>query len=399
MKETPFHERTRRLNRMQMWFNWDQHIVPDVYTDFHEELRTTRAAVSMGDMSPLSKYEIRGDHALQLLDRVVTRDVTKLQIGQVFYTPWTDERGKVVGDGLLFRTGENAFRLSADPQLEWLTRHAGGFDVAVDEVTDDYGLLAIQGPLSPRVMDALTGELWEEMPFSHARTTTVAGADLLAARQGFTGEVGYELWVPADAGVDVWDAVAKAGEAFGIRPVGELAIDVARVEAGMLIVGADYTGAGPDRPGSVIELNAEHEASPAELGLGGFVELDKGDLVGKEALAAEAAAEVPRLRLVGLELDRQAVVRLYAAEGLPPMLPSRVWWYPVPASLGGRPVGHATSVTWAPTVGKIVGFGHLERSQTTPGTEVAIRWTLNGADGEVPARVVELPFLELRRGG
>jgi aminomethyltransferase len=397
MKVTPFHARTLPLNRMQMWFNWDRHVVPDVYSDFARELRATREGVSMGDMSPLSKYEIRGPDALRFVDRLVTRNATTIDVGQTFYSPWTDERGKVVGDGLLFRLGDDEFRVSADPQLEWFTTHAEGLDVGIVDVSDAFGLLTIQGPRSREVMDALTGEPWADLSFSRIRTTTVAGAELLVARQGFTGELGFEMWVPAEAGPEVWDAVAAAGTPFDIRPVGEYAIDVSRVEAGLLIVGADYTGAGPDRPGSVIGLSPEHEASPYELGMDAFVELDAGAFVGRDALRSEHAGGGPARRLIGLVLDHRRVAALQAVDGRPPSVPNRVWWYALYLTHEGRPVGWASSVTWAPTVRALVGFGHVEADLAGPGTELAVRWTLHGGDDPVPARVIELPFLELHR--
>jgi len=398
VKLTPFHERTAALNRQQMWFNWDRHIVPDVYTDVREELRATRQAASMGDMSPLSKYVLRGPDAAGVLDRIVTRDVAGLDVGQVVYTSWTDEAGKVVGDGLVFRTGAEEFRLTADPQLVWLTRHVAGADVLIDDVTDAFGLLAVQGPRSRDVMRAVTGSSWDDLEFSRTRTTTVVGAEVLVSRQGFTGEIGFELWVPAASGVAVWDEVAAAGAASGIHPVGEYAIDLARVEAGLLIVGADYTGAGPDRPGSMIELSPGYVASPFEIGLGSFVDLGKPGFIGRDALVAESA-DGSGARLVGLELDREAIVRLGVEGGTPAVVPSRVWWYPLEVRADGRSVGRATSVTWAPTVGRVVGFGHLPADLSGPGTEVTVRWTLNGVEGDVPATVVDLPFLELRRTG
>lgn len=383
-----------------MWFNWDLYVVPDVYSDMHAELRATRDGVSMGDMSPLSKYAIRGGDATRFLDEIVTRDVSSLEIGQVVYTPWTDERGKMVGDGLVFRMDATEYRLTTDPQLEWLSRHADGLDVEVEDLTDGFGLLALQGPRSIDVMDALTGGSWADMPFSRARTTSVAGTDILVARQGFTGELGFEMWVPAQVGRDVWDAVATAGERFVIVPTGEHAIDVARVEAGLLIVGADYTGAGPDRPGSVIDLSSRFEASPAEIGLGGFVDLEKGgDFIGRSALISEAEAGGPRLHLTGLELDHAAVSSLYEEQGRPPLFPDRVWWYPLEVAQDGNEVGHASSVTWAPSVGRLIGFGHLIGSVAVPGTAVSVRWTLNDVSGEVPAHVLDLPFLQLRRSG
>lgn len=398
MRLSPFHDRTAPLNRMQMWFNWDRYIVPDVYTNAHEELRATRGAVSMGDMSPLSKYSVYGPDANRFLDHVVTRDIAGLAVGRVVYTPWTDERGKVVGDGLICRTADDEFRLTADPQLEWLRQQAAGYEVDIDDITDEYGLLAVQGPRSGELMDALSDAPWAELDFSSTRSASVAGADLLVSRQGFTGELGYEMWVPASAGGAVWDAVAGAGERFGVRSVGEYAIDLARVEAGLLIVGADYTGAGPDRPGSMIDLSPEHQASPFELELGSFVHLGKADFVGKEALLREGE-NGSRRRLVGLHVATDDVLGLFAAAGVPPLLPNRVWWYPLQIASDARPVGRATSVTWAPTVARIVGFGHLDADVAVLGSEVSLGWELGGVRGDVPARIMDLPFLRHRRAG
>jgi len=379
-----------------MWFNWDLHVVADVYSGVSEELRATREAVSMGDMSPLSKHDISGPDAPRFLDHLVTRDMTGVQVGQVVYTPWCDERGKVVGDGLVFRIAEDRYRITADAQFEWFRGRAEGFDVEVGDLTDDFGLLAVQGPRSVDLMTALADGDWSDLPFSRTRVARIAGADVLVARQGFTGELGFELWVPTAAGVDVWDAVAAAGAPFGVRPAGEYAIDVARVEAGFLIVGADYTGAGPDRAGSVVELSRDHEASPDEIGLGTFVDLGKAGFIGKEALIAERDAGGPRLRLTGLELDHSSIAALHGADGRLPLVPNRVWWYPLSVRVEGRTVGHATSVAWGPTVGKVIGFGHLEAG-VGEGDAVEVEWTLGDVSGVVSAAVVPLPFLRIRR--
>ena len=378
-----------------MWFNWDQHIVPDAYRDLASELRATRERVSMGDMSPLSKYEIRGSDAPRFIDRLVTRNTTSLEPGQVAYTPWTDERGKIVGDGLVFRMETDAYRISADPQELWLRHQAEGMDVEIADVSEDFGFLAIQGPQSREVMDALTAEAWEDLPFSRIRTVTVSGTELMVSRQGFTGELGYEIWVPASAGDEIWDAVATVGRPFGIEPVGEHAIDVARVEAGLLIVGADYTGAGPDRPGSTIDMDDVHQVSPFELRLDSFVDLEK-DFVGRDALRSEWNGGGSGRRLVGLLLDHERVLALHANSSLLSM-PDRVWWYPFALLREDRTIGRATSVTWAPTVRRLVAFGHLEPELAVPGTEVTVRWTLHDGDDPVDATVVDLPFLELRR--
>lgn len=234
---TPFAPRTADLNSNALWMRWDGKMVVDVYSDVSQELRAIREAAAMGDMSPLSKYEIRGPEAEQMLDQLIPRDVTRQKVGQVYYTPWCDERGKVVNDGLVIRVDATTFRISADPNQEWLERAVRPFDVELEDITDRYGILTLQGPQAPAVLAAASGTDWSSLPFSRLENATVGGVFVHLLRQGFTGEIGYELWCRADDAVAVWDAVAAAGAPFGTTAAGAHALDVARVEAGLLIIG------------------------------------------------------------------------------------------------------------------------------------------------------------------
>lgn len=398
---TPFHGRTALNSATPWYFNWDLCHVVDVYDDFHAELDAIRTTVAMGDMSPLCKAMVGGPDATRLVDQLIPRSIADLGPGGIYYTPWCNDDGQVVSDGLVFRTGEDSYRFTGDPTCEWFEMKAEGYDVTIVDQTDDLGILAVQGPRSRQVMEAATGVDGFELGFSRFEIFEIGGVEVEVARQGFTGEHGYEILTPAGAGDRVWDAVAAAGERFGIRPCGEWAIDVARVEAGLLIPGPDYANAGPDVTGShtVSASDPEFRSSPFELGMGRFVDLEKEDFIGREALVAEQTAGGPPRALVGLDIDWRAIVDAHLERGVPPNVSARVEWVAKRVTNDGRTVGRASSITWGPTVGKLIGFGHLQRELAEPGTEVGVTWQIPGT-GEsfpAPATVAELPFLALHR--
>ncbi|GAA2864554.1 aminomethyltransferase [Aminobacter niigataensis] len=393
---TPFVERTAPLNQNALWMRWDRNMVVDAYSDMVEELAAIRNRVAMGDMSPLSKYVITGPDAERLMDSLIPRDITKLKVGQIYYAPWCDENGHVVGDGLVFRMDETTFRVSADPGFTWWKSHAEGLDVVVTDITDDYGILTLQGPRSREVLRAVTGNAFDELPFSRLGFVTIAGRQVEILRQGFTGEHGYELWVRAADGAAVWDAVQEAGQPFGILPAGAWALDLARLEAGLLIVGYDYTSAGPDHGGAGIQAAGKFRASPYDLGLGRLIDLRKSDFVGKAALQRMSEAGDHR-QLVGLDIDWSQAAGGKGLDGGTPGNLRRVRWYPVPAFHDGAEVGHASSVAWAPSIGKMIGFGHLRGKAAEIGSQLTLRWNKDGETIDVNARVIELPFLSLKR--
>jgi aminomethyltransferase len=392
---TPFAQRTAPLNGNALWMHWDRMLVVDSYTDPYEELRAIRERVAMGDMSPLSKYEVRGAGAERMLDALIPRDVTKLAVGQVYYTPWCNEDGKVVNDGLVVRVEPDRFLLSADPDWERLQRYAADWDVELTDVTEQIGILTLQGPKAPAVLAAASGEDWEDLPFSRVRRTTIAGAPVDVLRQGFTGEVGYELWVAAEHAPALWGAIAEHGAEHGIAPAGARALDVARTEAGLLIIGYDYTGANEDRHGAVVAVDPANTGTPYELGLGRLVDLGKGDFLGKAALEREASEGARRL-LLGVECDWRALFAEHERIGVPPTDLGRVQWYPLPLLRDGAVAGRATSLTWGASVGKMIGFAHVDAG-CSAGDEVVVRWNALGEDLDVPATLRELPFFSLRR--
>ena len=319
---TAFHPRTAPLNVGLQWREWSGFFAASAYHASHViEVNAIREAAALIDVSPLFKYELRGPDAVRLVDRVIVRDAAKLTPGRVFYTPWCDEHGKVVDDGTIHRLddedGAQVVRwTAADPQVRWLRMNAHGLDVDVRDVSEEVAAVALQGPLSRAVLEAATGTSFTDLRFFRRRRATLAGIPIDVSRTGYTGDLGYELWIPADRAVEAWDALVAAGEPHRLRPAGMLALDVARLEAGLILIEVDYTS-------SVHSQVPSQSYSPYEIGLGRLVDLGAGDFVGRRALIAEMAAGGPPRRLVGLDIDWPEIEALHAAQGLPRPRP---WW-------------------------------------------------------------------------
>ena len=391
---TAFHARTVAHNRKMQWREWSGYFAASVYADYHDiEYNAIREQAALIDVSPLYKYEVHGRDAEKLVDRVITRDATKLKVGGVYYTPWCNEDGKVVDDGTVHRLDDDRFRwTAADPQYRWLTMNATGLSVDVEDVSEQLAAVALQGPWSRAVLAAATGETFEDLRYFRRRAATIAGTAVDVSRTGYTGDLGYELWIPFERAVDVFDALLSAGKPYGIRPAGMIALDVVRLEAGLILLEVDYTSARH-------AMNAEQAYSPYEIGLGRLVDLAKGEFVGKRALAAEGRAGGPARRLVGLELTWDDIVALYDAHGLPPSAPAVVSRAHIPLyDVGGnRQIGRVTSLGWSPILKKGIALASVPASHEPAGSKVSVEWTVEAQRGRVGATVVELPFLDLPR--
>jgi aminomethyltransferase len=389
---TAFHPRTAPLNRKMQWREWSGFYASSVYADFHDiEYNAIREAAAVIDVSPLYKYRLTGPDVVALTDRVITRDATKLDVGRVYYTPWCDEHGKVIDDGTVHRVADQEIRwTAADPQYRWLTQNAAGLDVSVEDVTESVAALALQGPFSRDVLEAATGAYFGDLRYFRRRAATIAGVPVDISRTGYTGDLGYELWIPAEHAPAVWDALFEVGGAWAIRPAGMVALDVTRLEAGLVLLEVDYTSARH-------AMNPDQHYSPFEIGLGKLVSFDKTDYVGRRALQAEQAAGGPSRRLVGLILDWYDIERLYDDQGLPPAISPTVDRSPVPVFDGGRQVGKATSHGWSPILKQAIALASVPPRYERVGTTLQVEWTVEGRRGRVGARVVELPFLDLPR--
>ena len=390
---TAFHPRTAPLNAHLQWREWSGFFSASAYHDSHTiEYNAIREAAALIDVSPLFKYELRGPDAVRLVDRLIVRDAAKLTPGRVFYTPWCDEHGKVLDDGTIHRLededGAQVVRwTAADPQIRWLRMNAHGLDVDVRDVSEAVAAVALQGPLSRDVLEAATGTTLADLRFFRRRRATLAGIPVDVSRTGYTGDLGYELWIPADHAVEAWDALIAAGEPYRVRPAGMLALDVARLEAGLILIEADYTSA-------VHSHIPSQNYSPCELGLGRLVDLGAGDFVGRRALLAEMAAGGPPRRLVGLDIDWPEIEALHAAQGLAPYAPPTVSRAPVPVFAAGRQVGRVTSSGWSPLLKKMLGLASVGAAHARPGTRLAMEWTVEARRGTVAATVVDLPFFD-----
>jgi aminomethyltransferase len=394
---TAFHSRTAPLNRKMQWREWSGYFASSSYADFHDiEYNAIREAAALIDVSPLFKYRVSGRDAVRLVDRVITRDATRLAVGQVYYTPWCDEHGKVIDDGTVHRLTEDTFRwTAADPQSRWLSMNAAGLEVTIEDETETTAALALQGPFSRDVLEAATGTSFADLRYFRRRPARIkVGRRQVAidvSRTGYTGDLGYELWIPAASAPDVWDRLMAVGEAYSVRPAGMLALDVARLEAGLILLEVDYTSARH-------AMNPEQDYSPFELGLSRLVSFDKADYVGRRALEEEQRRGGPARRLVGLTLDWYGIEGLYDAQGLPPAISPTVDRSQIPVfGPGGRQIGRATSTGWSPILKQAIALASVPPAWEPVGSRVEVEWTVEGRRGRVPAVVTDLPFLDLER--
>ena len=389
---TAFHPRTAELNSKMAWGEWSGYFAAAVYADLHDiEYNAIREQAALIDVSPLYKYVVTGPDAARLADRVSTRDISKLRVDRVYYSPWCNEDGKVIDDGTITRRGENEFFwTAADPTYRWFGLNAAELDVEIADVSEQVAGVALQGPRARAILEAATRQDWADVKYFGHRRTEIGGVDLHVTRTGYTGDLGYELWVPADAAVEVWDALWEAGEPHGIRPAGIHALDVSRLEAGLILIEADYTSARH-------AISQEQMYSPFEIALGRLVDFGKPAFVGRHALELEQHAGGPPRRLVGLELDWNGIEALYTKHDLPPGVSAAVNRDAVPVYREGEQVGRATSIGWGPTIKKMVGFGSVPPRLARPWTRLSVEWSVEGERGKVGATVVDLPFLDLER--
>ncbi|MGH7607198.1 MAG: aminomethyltransferase family protein [Gemmatimonadales bacterium] len=393
LRTTPFHPRTAALSEGQAWRRWAGYVVASSYELSHErEYHAIRSAAALFDVSPLYKYLITGPDAARLLDRVVTRDVTGAAVGQVLYTPWCDAAGKQIDDGTISVLGEGTYRLtSADPNLRWLHLNAAGLTVTIADVSERTAALSLQGPNARAILETAAACDLARLKYFRLTEARIRHIPVTISRTGYTGDLGYEVWIDASQALDAWDAIVAAGTPYGLTPAGMLALDVARIEAGLLLIEVDYVSARH-------ALLEAQKSSPLELGLGWTVAAEKARYNGQDALAAERRRG-PAWQFTGLTVDWDSLERLYAAVGLPPRLPTVAWRTSVPIyhDGAGRQVGYATSGGWSPLLKRYLALAHLESAYATPGTRVAMELTVEHHRRRATAHVTPLPFFDPER--
>jgi len=383
---TAVHEKTFALCESLNYREWSGYYAVSSYETHHEhEYNAIRNASALIDVTPLYKYRITGKDATKLVDRIVTRDLKKVSVGQVIYTPWCDERGKVIDDGTVSRLEENTYRwTAADPNLRWFRQNAFGMQVEIEDISEKVASLALQGPTSGRLLKAVAEAAIEKLKYFRVTKGKIAGIPVEISRTGYTGDLGYEIWMAWDDASGVWDALMAGGRAFDIRPAGMLALDVARIEAGLLLIEVDFRS-------SKLALIESQKYSPFEMGLGRLVNLDKERFVGQRALREEDRRG-PARQIVGLEIDWNAVEKLYEAVGLPPQAPAAASRVAVPVYREREQTGKATSTTWSPVLKKLIALATVRGQDASPGTSLEMEITVEAVRHRVPATVVKTPF-------
>jgi aminomethyltransferase len=383
---TPFHERTFALCESLSYRDWSGYYTVSSYETHHEhEYNAIRNAAALIDISPLFKYNVAGPDAERLVDRIITRDVRSMAVGQVFYTPWCDEQGWVIDDGTVARLDEHRFRwTAADPSLRWFMQNAAGMRVTVDDVSEQVAALAVQGPMAARVLRACARADIDRLKYFRATSGVIADVPVDISRTGYTGDLGYEIWIPSEHAVRVWDALIAAGRAYELKPAGMLALDVARTEAGLLLIDVDYVGS---RKAAI----PSQRYTPHELGLARLVSLDKPTFVGRSALAAERQRG-PRRKIVGLEVEWNGIEALYERIGLAPVAPAAASRIAVPVTKGGRQIGRATTTAWSPALKRLIALATIDAPHFEEGTKVDFEVTIEGGRHFVEATVVSTPF-------
>jgi aminomethyltransferase len=383
---TAFHERTLALCESLNYREWSGYYTVSVYEMHHEhEYNAIRNSAALIDISPLFKYRVTGQDATKLVNRVISRDINKVAVDQVIYCCWCDPEGKVIDDGTITRLGENEYRwTAADPSLRWFRQNALGLDVKIEDISEQTAALALQGPTSGKLLHEVADANISNLKYFRVTRGKIAGVPVDISRTGYTGDLGFEIWMPWKDAVKVWDALITKGKAFDVHPAGMIALDIARIEAGLILIEVDYIS-------SKKALIDSQKYSPAEIGLGKLVDLKKENFVGREALALEAKKGAERV-LVGLEINWNEVEALYDKLKMAPQVPSMASRTAVPVYRGARQIGKATSTTWSPTLKKMIALACVSRENSTIGTTLSVEMTVEAVRHTVSAKVVPMPF-------
>jgi aminomethyltransferase len=386
-----FHARTHELCESLNYRDWSGYYAVSAYETHHEhEYNAIRNACALIDISPLFKYRITGPDAARLVNRIITRDASKMSVGQVYYTPWCDDDGKVIDDGTVTRLADQIFRwTAADPNLRWFTENSSGLNVDIEDISEEVAALALQGPTSARLLRQVCDADLSSLKYFRATSGHIAGVPVDVTRTGYTGDLGYEIWMPWKSALQVWDAIVSAGSAFDLHPTGMLALDVARIEAGLLLIDVDFQSSRK----AMIE---SQKYSPFELGLGRLVDMKKPAFVGRAALHDEIKRGVARM-IVGLEIDWIAVEKLYEAVGLPPTAPATASRTHVPIYFGGTQIGRATSTTWSTILKKMIALATIDAPYYAIGTRVEMEMTVEAVRHRAAATVAPTPFFNPAR--
>ena len=384
---TAFHQRTLKLCESLNFKEWSGYYTVGAYEMTHEhEYNAIRNSCALIDVTPLFKYRVTGRDATRLVNRVIARDIHKVAVDQVIYCCWGDPAGKVIDDGTLTRLGENDYRwTAADPSLRWFQQNSLGLDVQVEDISEKTAALALQGPTSAKLLHAVAEANIAGLKYFRVTHGKIAGVPVDISRTGYTGDLGFEVWIPWKDAVKVFDELMNKGRAFDIHPAGMVALDIARIEAGLILIEVDYIS-------SKRALIEQQKYSPGEIGLGRLVDLKKESFIGRDALVEEAKKGGPSRLLVGLEVNWSEVEALYEKIGMAPQVPATASRVAVPVYRAGRQVGKATSTTWSPTLKRMIALASISRESAAVGSTLSMELTVEAVRKTVSAKIVPLPF-------
>lgn len=386
---SPFHPRTSKLCTGLQWKDWSGYHAVCTYGICHEpEYFAFRHAAGLMDVTPLHKYDVTGPDAAAFLSRVMVKNIQKLKLGQVSYCCWCDEYGKLLDDGTVWHLEENTYRVTAaEPNLNWFHRNAHGFDVEIVNTTEQIAAVSLQGPNAREILKQVCDADVDNLKFFWLTKTTIDGHDVIITRTGYTGDLGYELWVDNDGALPLWDALMSAGRTFGIAPTGLNALDVCRVEAGFIMNGVDYYSANH----CLIE---NRKSTPYETGLGWTVNLEREPFIGQGPLQIEKQNGAAR-QFIGLEVDWEEFEKLHATYGLPPELCTEAWRDPKPLyTASGKQIGQATSGAWSPMLKKNLALATVDSEYVEIGRTLRIECTVEFKRHQIKATVAKKPFFD-----
>ena len=391
LKLSPFFERTSKLNESQEWRRWSGYLSATNYELTHEnEYFAIRTKAALLDISPLYKYIIEGPDAQEYLHQLVTRNINICKVGQVMYTPWCDEDGKVIDDGTVQRISDQKFRItSAEPNLEWLEYNAIGLNLEIKDDSTSTAALALQGPNSRKILNTVANDSLDHLKFFWMIDTYIGDCPVSISRTGYTGDLGYEIWINPDNALTVWDILLEKGKSFGITPTGLQALDISRIEAGLILLDVDYISSRH----AIIE---SRKSSPYELGLGWAVKMNKKNFIGKKSLEKEIARG-PDWEFIGIEIEWDQLEKLYREVSLAPGLPSTAWRSSTPLYYNDQQVGYATSGAWSPILKRYIALAHVKSNFAMVGTALDFEIKIEHFRRLTKAKIVKTPFFDPAR--
>jgi aminomethyltransferase len=394
-KTTPFYPRLKDLNETGLWGHWSNYLSALRYDmSAKHEYFAVRNSAGFFDTSQLFKYWIRGKDAERFLAGIVTRDIRICKPGHAQYTVWCDDNGYVLEDGVIFRHSANEFFMTAArPNLAYFQDLIGGLDVSIKDVSEDFGMLAVQGPRSREVLAQLTADVNDLKYFDHT-PSKIGKTSVTISRTGYTGDLGFEVLVGSDDALDVLDQVIEAGRGRGFRPFGEDALLMTRIEAGLILIDVEFSS-------SRLAYNDEERVTPRELGLGWMlrkIATDDRPFIGREALIREARDKTSRWSTVGLVVDWKHYEDIYNAAGLiPPKDETPTAWESMLYDGDGERIGYATSLMYSPVLQRHIAMARVHPDQAAVGNTVHVELTINHEYQMVRADVARMPLFNPTR--